>query len=155
MNSKFKKWLEKYPALGVIGNTPLFKFRMFEEELPDVSIYVKCEHLNPGGSMKDRPVRHMLLDMLSTGKLEPGKTILDSSSGNAGIALAAIGGLLGFPVELCMPANASIERKKRIRAHGAKIIETNPLEGYDAAPVLARKRVKENPEKYVLTGQLP
>ncbi len=150
---QFKKWFEKYPALATIGNTPLFKLRMFEQELPDVSIYVKCEQLNPGGSMKDRPVRHMLLDMLAEGKLEPGKTILDSSSGNAGIALAAIGGLIGYPVELCVPANASVERKKRILAHGARIIETDPMLGYDAAPQLARKRVKEGADKYILPDQ--
>lgn len=150
---KFKKWFEQYPALATIGNTPCFKLRMFEDELPNVSIYVKCEFSNPGGSLKDRPVRHMLLSMLNDGRLTPGKTILDSSSGNAGIALAAIGTMLGFPVELCVPGNASVERKKRIRAHGAKIHETNPIEGYDAAPVMARKMFKANPEKYILPDQ--
>lgn len=149
----FQKWFEKYPALATIGNTPCFKLRIFEDELPNVSFYVKCEYANPGGSLKDRPVRHMLLNMLNEGRLEPGKIILDSSSGNAGIALAAIGTMIGFPVELCVPGNASVERKKRIRAHGAKIYETNPHEGYDAAPQLARRMVKEHAEKYILPDQ--
>ena len=128
-----KKWCERYPALSLIGNTPLVRINLFEDEFPDVQIYAKCEYLNPGGSLKDRPVRHMLLAALEEKKILPDITILDSSSGNAGIALAAIGAMLKVPVELVLPGNASEERKKRIRAHGATIIETPAEAGYDAA----------------------
>lgn len=148
-----KKWSEKYPALAAIGNTPLIKINLFEKECPNISIYAKCEYANPGGSLKDRPVRHMLLDALETGELRPGKTILDSSSGNAGIAYAAIGALLGFPVELVIPANASEERKKRIRAHGAKIIETDPVKGYDEAIRVCHNLYEQNREKYFFADQ--
>lgn len=148
-----KKWLEKYPQLAAIGNTPLIKINLFEKEFPDVSIYAKCEYANPGGSLKDRPVRHMLLDALETGKLKPGKTILDSSSGNAGIAYAAIGAMLGFSVELVIPANASVERKKRIKAHGAKIVETDPVKGYDEAIRVCHQLFKTKPERYFMPDQ--
>lgn len=149
----FTTWIEKYPQLSLVGNTPLVKLNLFAKEFPQVAIYAKCEYANPGGSLKDRPARHMLLRALEEGALRPGKTILDASSGNAGIALAAIGSILGFPVELVLPANASIERKKRIRAHGATIIETDPVKGYDEAPREARRRLKENSEKYFMPDQ--
>ncbi len=148
-----KKWIEKYPQLVAIGNTPLIKINLFEKECPNVSIYVKCEYANPGGSLKDRPVRHMLLDALERGELRPGKTILDSSSGNAGIAYAAIGAMLGFPVELVIPANASSERKKRIQAHGAKIIETDPVKGYDEALRQVHLLAEAQPQKYFFADQ--
>lgn len=148
-----QKWFEKYPPLSAIGNTPLIQIKLFEKEIPNVSIYVKCEYANPGGSLKDRPVRHMLLAALESGELSQGKTILDSTSGNAGIAYAAIGAMLGFPVELVIPANASEERKKRIRAHGAKIIETDPVKGYDEAIRVCHQLFKTNPKKYFLPDQ--
>lgn len=148
-----KKWLEKYPSLVAIGNTPLIKINLFEKECPNVSIYAKCEYANPGGSLKDRPVRHMLLDALETGELRPEKTILDSSSGNAGIAYAAIGAMLGFPVEMVIPANASEERKKRIKAHGAKIIETDPVKGYDEAIRICHGLFGKQPKKYFMPDQ--
>lgn len=148
-----KKWFERYPTLAAIGNTPLIKINLFEKECPNVSIYAKCEYANPGGSLKDRPVRHMLLKALESGELIKGKTILDSTSGNAGIAYAAIGTMLGFPVELVIPANASNERKKRIRAHGAKITETDPVKGYDEAIRVCRQLFKANPEKYFFADQ--
>lgn len=148
-----KKWCERYPALALVGNTPLLKLNLFEQELPDVEIYAKCEYTNPGGSLKDRPVRHMLLAALEEGTIEPGKTIIDSSSGNAGIALAAIGAMIGFPVELVLPGNASIERKKRIIAHGAKVIETPAEQGYDAAIKEARRTFEADRQKYFMPDQ--
>ncbi|MBI4223972.1 MAG: PLP-dependent cysteine synthase family protein [Deltaproteobacteria bacterium] len=148
-----KKWLEKYPALAAIGNTPLIRINLFEKECPGVSIFAKCELANPGGSLKDRPVRHMLLAALESGELAKGKTILDSSSGNAGIAYAAIGAMLGFPVEIVLPGNASVERKKRIQAHGAKIIETDPVKGYDEAIRVCHQRHQADPKKYFLPDQ--
>lgn len=151
--ANLQKWVDQYPVLGLVGNTPLVKLNIFRDEFPHVSIYTKCEYVNPGGSIKDRPVRHMLLHALDEGRLTPQKTILDSSSGNAGIALASIGSLLGYHVELVVPGSASLERKKRIRAHGATIIETDPAKGYDAAPREARERFKANPEKYFMPDQ--
>lgn len=148
-----QSWFQTYPQLAAIGNTPLIRIKLFEKEAPNISIYVKCEYANPGGSLKDRPVRHMLLAALESGELTPGKTILDSTSGNAGIAYAAIGAMLGFPVELVIPANASEERKKRIRAHGAKIIETDPVKGYDEAIRACHQLSKTNPKKYFLPDQ--
>lgn len=144
---------KKYPQLALIGNTPLVKINLFEKECPNISIYVKCEYTNPGGSLKDRPVRQMLLKAIESGKLTPDKTILDSSSGNAGIAYAAIGAMLNFSVELIIPGNASVERKKRIRAHGATLIETDPALGYDEVIREANRRFKANPEKYYKPNQ--
>jgi len=148
-----KKWFEKYPQLALIGNTPLTKITLFEKECPSVSIYAKCEYTNPGGSLKDRPVRHMLLHAIAQGELIPGKTILDSSSGNAGIAYAAIGAMLGYAVEIVVPGNASVERKKRIRAHGATLVETDPLLGYDEALQEAHRRAEADPKKYFMPDQ--
>lgn len=151
--NEMKKWLEKYPALAAIGNTPLIKINLFAKECPGVSIYAKCEYANPGGSLKDRPVRHMLLAALESGGLAKGKTILDSSSGNAGISYAAIGAMLGFPVEIVLPGNASEERKKRIQAHGAGVIETDPVKGYDEAIRVCHQLAKQNPQKYFVPDQ--
>ena len=94
-------------------------------------IYAKCEHLNPGGSIKDRPVLRMLVEAIISGELTKDKTIIDATSGNAGIAYAMVGAVLGYSVTLVMPENASEERKKRLAAHGAKIMFTDPMLGYD------------------------
>ena len=90
--------LDRYPALRAVGNTPLVPVPLFRDSVPDVEVLAKMEQLNPGGSLKDRPVLRMLLSALARGQLHPGKTILDSSSGNAGIAYAMIGQIIGFPV---------------------------------------------------------
>ena len=116
--------LSKYSLLQQIGNTPLVEVDLFSEELPDVEIHTKAEMFNPGGSIKDRPVLRMLTEAIRTGELTHDKTILDSSSGNAAIAYAMIGSVLGYRVELVIPDNASEERKKRIKAHGANIVYT-------------------------------
>ena len=97
---------------------------LFQRELPNVDVLVKCEFLNPGGSVKDRSVLRMLSEAVVSGALPPEKIILDSSSGNAGIAYAMIGAILGRRVELVVPENASEERKKRIQAHGATLVLT-------------------------------
>ncbi|HIN85724.1 MAG TPA: pyridoxal-phosphate dependent enzyme, partial [Myxococcales bacterium] len=125
--------MAKHPALGLIGNTPLVRLDLFDNELPDVEVWAKVESFNPGGSLKDRPVLRMLSEAVIDGRLHPGKTILDSSSGNAGIAYAMIGAILGFPVTIVIPNNASMERKKRLRAHGAHCHFTDPHKGYDEA----------------------
>ena len=107
--------IAKHPSLSLIGNTPLVRIDLFQDELPDVEIWAKMEAFNPGGSLKDRPVLRMLSEAVADGRLEPGMTILDSSSGNAGIAYAMIGAVLGQPVKIVIPNNASMERKKRLR----------------------------------------
>ena len=130
--------------LGLVGNTPLVRVTLFEDELPDVEIYAKVESFNPGGSLKDRPVLYMLLAALEAGELD-GKTILDSSSGNAGIAYAWIGKVLGVPVRLVVPDNASAERKKRILAHGGELFFTAAHDGYDEALREVRRQRRPTP----------
>src|SRR3990167_4345345 len=92
--------LDRYPALRAVGNTPLVPVNIFRDELPNVEVLAKMESLNPGGSLKDRPVLRMLLGALADGRLRPGMTVLDSSSGNAGIAYAMVGRLIGYPVAI-------------------------------------------------------
>ncbi|MBI1923981.1 cysteine synthase family protein [Candidatus Poribacteria bacterium] len=150
-NSSFD--LSNYPILQQIGNTPLVKIDLFSDELPNVEIYAKAEMYNPGASIKDRPVLRMLTEAIQSGELTRDKTILDSTSGNAGIAYAMIGAVLGYRVELVIPGNASEERKKRIKAHGANIIYTDPLQGYDEALREVHRRHEASPEKYFFADQ--
>jgi S-sulfo-L-cysteine synthase (O-acetyl-L-serine-dependent) len=141
-------------VLDLIGDTPLLQIRKLAEGLPrDVRIYVKLEGLNPGGSVKDRPALKMVQEGIRAGRLIPEKTILDSSSGNTGIALAMIGCVLGYPVELVIPANVSRERKQIIYAYGAKIVYSDPLEGSDGAIRLCRQILEENPDRYFKPDQ--
>ncbi|MCS6858957.1 MAG: cysteine synthase family protein [Abditibacteriales bacterium] len=145
--------LSRFPILQLIGNTPLIRVDLFARELPEVEILAKAEMLNPGGSIKDRPVLQMLTEAIRNERLTPRQTILDSTSGNAGIAYAMIGAALGYRVEMVMPGNASAERKKRIRAHGASIIFTDPLKGYDEALREVRRRYESDPERYFFCDQ--
>jgi len=153
MRKEVQELVEKFPVLGLIGNTPLVSVRMFQDELPGVRVFAKVELTNPGGSVKDRPVLYMLADALRRGEIRPGRVVLDSSSGNAGIAYAMLGTILGLEVELVVPGNASLERKKRILAHGAKLTYTDPIEGYDEALRTAHRLSEENPKKYFLCNQ--
>ncbi len=136
--------------LHLIGNTPLVKVDLFPG---DFEIFAKYEGTNPGGSIKDRPVMRMLLEAISRGELTPDKTILDSSSGNAGIAYAMIGAVLGYRVQLVVPGNASVERKRRIKAHGAELTFTDPILGYDEALRTCHRLYEENEKKYFLCNQ--
>jgi len=151
--------VQKEPAkvesiLDLIGNTPLLEISRITVGIPSgVKIYAKLEGLNPGGSVKDRPAWRMIQEGLRGKKLTPGKTILDSTSGNTGIALAMVGSVLGYCVELVMPGNVSIERKHIISAFGAKVIYSDPMEGSDGAIRLCRKTLEENPEKYFKPDQ--
>jgi cysteine synthase B len=145
--------VERHPALALIGDTPLVRIDLFREELPGVEVFAKVEYYNPGGSIKDRPVLRMLSEAVLDGRLREGKTVLDSSSGNAGIAYAMIGRVLGFEVELVVPGNASVERKKRILAHGAKLTHTDPIEGYDEALREAHRLAAEYPDRYFFCDQ--
>jgi S-sulfo-L-cysteine synthase (O-acetyl-L-serine-dependent) len=142
-------------VLELIGNTPLLEITRVTEGLlrPGVRIFAKLEGFNPGGSVKDRAARKMVELGLARGELRPGKVIIDSTSGNTGIALAMVGAAAGYPVELVMAANVSRERKKIIAAYGAKAIYSDPLEGSDGAIVLSRKLVAENPERYFKPDQ--
>ena len=145
--------LADYPLLQLIGKTPLVKINLFTDEFPNVDIYAKVETYNPGGSIKDRPVLRMLTEAIATGELTKDKIILDSSSGNAGIAYAMIGASLGYAVELVIPDNASEERKKRIHSHGAKVIYTDAILGYDEALREVDRRFEENPDRYFFKSQ--
>jgi cysteine synthase B len=141
-------------VLHLVGNTPLLRIAKIATRLsPRVQVFVKLEGFNPGGSVKDRPALQMVTEGLRTGSLTPGKTILESTSGNTGIALAMIGAVLGYPVELVMPANVSVERKKIIAAYGARMIFSNPLEGSDGAIRLCRQLLHETPDRYFKPDQ--
>lgn len=141
-------------VLELVGNTPLIAIHRLTSGLsPRVRLYAKLEGLNPGGSVKDRAALWMVRDGIRSGKLRPGKTILDSTSGNTGIALAMVGAVLGYPVELVMPSNVSRERKVVLRAFGAKVISSDPMEGSDGAIRMSRQILAENPEKYFKPDQ--
>jgi len=142
--------------LDQIGNTPLLDLSDFAHSLgvaPGVGIYVKAEWTNPGGSVKARTALGIVEEAERSGKLTPGKVLIDSSSGNTGIAYALLGALKGFEVHLVMPANVSQERKALVKAYGATLIESNPLEGSDGAIRLARCRVAEQAERYFYADQ--
>ena len=150
--NEIQKFVDCYPQLSAIGNTPLVKLDM-SWDIGDAEIYAKYEQLNPGGSIKDRPVLRMLAEAVITGKLTEDKTILDATSGNAGIAYAMIGAILGYRVELVMPENASEERKKRLVAHGADLVFTDAQLGYDEALYEVKRRFNSDPEKYFYCDQ--
>ena len=137
-----------------IGNTPLLRLRRITRDLPaGVEIFVKAEHLNPGGSVKDRAALAMIVDGERNGRLYPGKTILDATSGNTGIAYAMLGAARGYPVTLCLPANASEERKRTLQLYGVEIIETDPLQGTDGSQVVARAMAARDAAKYFYPDQ--
>ncbi len=139
-----------------IGNTPLLRLAQIERHYnlhPNVELYAKAEWFNPGGSVKDRAALYMVRDGERRGLLVPGKTILEASSGNTGIALAMIGAALGYPVEICLPATASPERRRLIKLYGAAIIETSGADGTDGAIVEAHRRHSQAPERYFYPDQ--
>jgi cysteine synthase B len=148
--------LQRAPGvLDLIGNTPLLEITKLVAGITprEVRIFAKLEGFNPGGSVKDRAARSMILRGIESSELRPGKTILDSTSGNTGIALAMVGAALGYPVELVMASNVSRERKRIIEAYGAKIIFSDPMELSDGAIRLCRKIYAENPERYFKPDQ--
>jgi cysteine synthase B len=141
-------------VLDLIGDTPLVEIRKVRDGIADgVRLYAKLEGFNPGGSVKDRPAKKMIERGIATGALVPGKTILDSTSGNTGIGLAMVGAALGFPVKLVMPENVSVERKKVINAYGAEIVFSDPLEGSDGAIRLCREIHAAAPDRYFKPDQ--
>lgn len=135
-----------------IGNTPLL--RLTHLSLSEgIEVFAKAEHLNPGGSVKDRPALAMILDGEAGGRLRPGMTILDATSGNTGIAYAMIGAARGYPVTICLPRNASLQRKRILHSFGVTLIETDPLLSTDGAQVAAREIASREPEKYFYPDQ--
>lgn len=140
--------------LSSIGNTPLIRLRRIARDVPDgVEVYGKAEHLNPGGSVKDRAALRMILDGEHRGALTSGKIILDATSGNTGIAYAMIGAARGYPVTLCLPENVGPERRKILESYGATLIMTDPLEGADGAQRGAQEIAARGPEKYFYPDQ--
>ena len=139
---------------SVIGRTPLLHLRRVADGLPPgAELFAKGEHLNPGGSVKDRAVLAMLQDGERTGRLRRGKKIIDATSGNTGIAYAMLGAALGYPVVVCLPQNASPERKRLLRIHGAKIVETDPMQGTDGAQLKAKSLAAEDPDAWFYPDQ--
>src|SRR3954447_9308619 len=140
-------------VLDMIGRTPLVRLHQFERETPGVELYGKAEWQNPGGSVKDRAAARMILDGEASGELTHEKTIIDATSGNTGIAYAMVGAALGYKVTLCMPENASPERKLILRALGAELILTSPLESTDGAIREVRRLYAEDPDRYFYPDQ--
>jgi S-sulfo-L-cysteine synthase (O-acetyl-L-serine-dependent) len=141
-------------SAACVGDTPLLHLNLFDAELPqDVRIFAKAEYLNPSGSVKDRAALSMILEGEQSGKLRPGMTILDATSGNTGIAYAVLGGERGYQVTVCLPTNASNQRKKILRDRGVEIIETDPMLSTDGAQRIARELYAANPGKYFYPDQ--
>src|SRR5215469_1145895 len=143
----------KASLLDQIGNTPLIRLAKLDAELSGVEVYVKAEFFNPGGSVKDRAASNMILDGERSGRLTRDKILLDATSGNTGIAYAMIGAIKGYPVKLCLPANASHERKQILKAYGAEMLFSDPGEGSDGAIRLCKQVYDADPEKYFYPDQ--
>jgi cysteine synthase B len=136
-----------------VGNTPLLRLDRIARDFPNIQLLGKAEWLNPGGSVKDRAASNIVNLARAAGKLGPGKTLLDATSGNTGIAFAMLGAALAFPVALCMPENVSVERKRILHAYGAKVIFTDPGDGSDGAIRKARELYAQHPDKYFYADQ--
>jgi len=140
-------------VLARIGNTPMVALDALTRDLPAVHLLGKAEWYNPGGSVKDRAAAGIVSEARRTGQLTPGKILLDSTSGNTGIAYAMLGAALGFPVTLCVPENVSPERKRILQAYGANILFTDPAEGSDGAIKIARQLAERHPHLYFYADQ--
>jgi S-sulfo-L-cysteine synthase (O-acetyl-L-serine-dependent) len=139
--------------LDRIGNTPLLRLERVAREFPNIEFYAKAEWFNPGGSVKDRPALSMIQAGVASGALRPGKTLIDATSGNTGIAYATIGAALGYPVKLCLADSASPERKRILTAFGAELVITPGDEGTDGAIRKVHEIVAADPEKYFYPDQ--
>ncbi len=139
--------------LAQIGNTPLLRLSTIAAKLPGIEIYGKAEYFNPGGSVKDRPALNMIREGERSGALTPAKTIIDATSGNTGIAYAMIGAASGYRVKLCLPENASPERKRILQAYGAEMVYTDPAQGSDGAIRKVREIVSGDPDRYFYPDQ--
>jgi cysteine synthase B len=139
--------------LDQIGNTPLIRLKKLDSQFPGVEIHAKAEFFNPGGSVKDRAGLNMILDGERSGRLTPDKVLLDATSGNTGIAYAMIGALKGYKVKLCLPGNASHERKQILKNYGAEMVFSDPTESSDGAIRLCRKIYEADPDRYFYPDQ--
>lgn len=144
---------ESGTVLSLVGNTPLLHIQSLTSHLPNVEIYAKAEYFNPGGSVKDRPALNMVLEGERSGSLTKEKILLDSTSGNTGIAYAMICAAKGYPLKLFLPANASPERKRILKAYGADVILTDPGEGSDGAIRACQVEYERNKDKYFYPDQ--
>ncbi|MEE8410789.1 MAG: cysteine synthase family protein [Myxococcota bacterium] len=141
-------------VIDLIGNTPLFRLRQVTRDLPDdVEVYAKAEWFNPGGSVKDRAAKGIVLDAFERGLLAKGGTLLDSSSGNTGIAYAMLGAVIGFRVVLCLPQNANHERQRTLIAYGTELVLTDPAESSDGAIRKAKEMIAAHPDRYFYADQ--
>lgn len=136
--------------LDLVGHTPLLRLQRVAR---DVELYAKAEWANPSGSVKDRPAARIILEAERSGDLRPGKVIIDATSGNTGIAYAMIAAARGYRVVLCIPSNANVERKKMLRAYGAELVLTDPMEGADGAAREAQRIHHSNPQRYFYADQ--
>lgn len=139
--------------LDGIGNTPLLSIKKFAEHLNRIELYAKMEMFNPGGSVKDRPALQMILDAEASGELTPDKVIIDSTSGNTGIAYAMIGAARGYRVELVMPESVSLERRYVIQSYGARLVLSDPLEGSDGAILKCQEILDSDLDRYYKPDQ--
>jgi cysteine synthase B len=140
-------------VVDAVGNTPLLRLRKIAAKAPDVSVYAKLEFANPGGSVKDRPALRMMQDALASGRLTQNKILIDSTSGNTGVAYALFGAALGIRVRLVMPSNVSKARKDITAAFGTEMIYSDPLEGSDGAIRQVRQIVDDDPDRYFYPDQ--
>ena len=140
-------------VVDAVGDTPLLRLATLEEETPGVEIYLKLEYMNPGGSVKDRPARQMMLDAIADGRLTRDKVLIDSTSGNTGVAYSLFGAALGYRVALVMPANVSKPRKDITRAFGTELIFSDPMLGSDGAIQRVREIVRADPDKWFYPDQ--
>jgi cysteine synthase B len=139
--------------LDIVGNTPLIRLRRLERDCPGVELYAKAEFCNPGGSVKDRAALRIIRDALARGDLEQGRRLLDSTSGNTGVAYSMVGAALGVPITLVMPHNVSLPRKQVTLAYGTEQIFSDPMLGSDGAIVMARELAEAHPDRYYYPNQ--
>ncbi len=150
----WKVGIEPGTVEAQVGHTPLLRLRLIDKELDrGLKVFAKAEHLNPGGSVKDRAALSMILEGERSGRLKPGMTIIDATSGNTGIAYAMIGASRGYPVKVCLPKNASPGRKRILRSYGVEIVETDAMLSTDGAQLIARELFAANPERYFYPDQ--
>jgi len=140
-------------VVDAVGNTPLVRLRNVARHVPDVEVWAKLELANPGGSVKDRPALRMMLDALADGRLTRDKTLIDSTSGNTGVAYSLFGAAMGVRVCLVMPSNVSRARKDIARTFGTEIVYSDPMEGSDGAILLAREIVAKDPDRFFYPDQ--
>src|SRR4051812_6730799 len=139
--------------IDAVGNTPLLRLERVARSAPSIEVYLKLEFANPGGSVKDRPALRMMKDALDDGRLTSDKILIDSTSGNTGVAYSLIGAALGVRVQLVMPRNVTKARKDITRAFGTELIFSDPMEGSDGAIRLVRDVVAKDPDKYFYPDQ--